>query len=1018
MISGHRHRVALVVSPLSVIPAWSRELEVWAPGLRVVVLHGMTRAQRIKAMALALRKGETVCVTTYGQVRSQIGLFTCGQGNQRQRQTKSGDASTDAGAITTTDSTTNSLRGLDVWQDSVQLALASERKESRRKRLKKRLLPKPGSGSGFQFCCVVLDEGQAVKNHRSQIALAVRRIPSRQRILLSGTPIQNNLTELWSLFDYVSQRDCGEQGAEGDAECATTEGGLDLGSLEDFNLRIGSAVEIANSADATDQEREAGRKASRALAGKIRPFLLRRTKEGVFGARENKEETAGDRKKKKIATGDAEGSEISRAGKSEEMSKITGDAAAAADAASTNIGDDESSRLSQLSRKTDLVVWLPLSRAQRDIYRLFLESEQVKLALNEHNSPLVAINVLRKVCNHPALLRGRGAQEMSALLQAHDGGVAASDAKVESEFAGAAGTLSSESAQPSPATGAVAAVTDTSLLDTSCKLQFLMRLLPELKRQGHRTLVFTSTRIMLDLVETAVRREGLSSVRLDGNVVSKERQRRVRRFNDQCEGDVMLLTIGVGGVGLTLTAASRVVLFSPDWNPTRDRQAIDRCFRIGQSKDVTAYRLVTCNTVEESVYRRAVWKTGISSAVMKSNFAKAWSSKDELKRLFTLENPDVSQFCDRVRHLRPEQQRQEEEEEEDEEAEKVRGLSVAQIGADEENMLRRLGAYGISFHELVCREPRLALGSSREELTVKNSWTQQSRVVQSHKRIQSATSVFEAPPMAPVTPLRAKDDYDVLMSKKIKKTKRPRATPNPYDFLELEAEEARPGEEEEEQIVVVEEEDYSRIEAGDGPCWDDCADDDDVWGDLEMYEETRLSDYDSPSPVATPRIRRRQAGIHTPSQYLTSEDLDLEEIVKEAVVPPKSNNSNGRLAEERSSSEEDDQDDDDATVFVSPVSRAKSTPSSNGRAVCHSHETAMRSVFPPDVICCTRCRCHATAANMIEYEKWIRDASLATTSQMELSILLDALEICDDDPELHARILVLGKIVGAHIESK
>ena len=202
-----------------------------------------------------------------------------------------------------------------------------------------------------------------MKNHRSQIALAVRRIPSRQRILLSGTPIQNNLTELWSLFDYVSQRDCGEQGAEGDAECATTEGGLDLGSLEDFNLRIGSAVEIANSADATDQEREAGRKASRALAGKIRPFLLRRTKEGVFGARENKEETAGDRKKKNIATGDAEGSEISRAGKSDQMSKITGDAADAADAASTNIGDDESSRLSQLSRKTDLVVWLPLSRA-------------------------------------------------------------------------------------------------------------------------------------------------------------------------------------------------------------------------------------------------------------------------------------------------------------------------------------------------------------------------------------------------------------------------------------------------------------------------------------------------------------------------------------------------------------------------------------------------------------------------------------------------------------------------------
>ena len=150
------------------------------------------------------------------------------------------------------------------------------------------------------------------------------------------------------------------------------------------------------------------------------------------------------------------------------------------------------------------------------------------------------------------------------------------------------------------------ATADASLLDTSCKLQFLLQLLPELRRQGHRTLVFTSTRIMLDLVEAAICKVGLSSVRIDGTVVSKERQRRVRQFNDGGVGDVMLLTIGVGGVGLTLTAASRVVLFSPDWNPTRDRQAIDRCFRIGQCKNVIAYRLVTCNTVEESVYRRCV----------------------------------------------------------------------------------------------------------------------------------------------------------------------------------------------------------------------------------------------------------------------------------------------------------------------------------------------------------------------------------------------------------------------------
>ena len=86
----------------------------------------------------------------------------------------------------------------------------------------------------------------------------------------------------------------------------------------------------------------------------------------------------------------------------------------------------------------------------------------------------------------------------------------------------------------------------------------------------------------------------------------------VREFQTRDDILVFLLTSQVGGLGLTLTAADRVIIVDPAWNPSVDNQSVDRAYRIGQRQDVVVYRLITCGTVEEKIYKKQVFKGGLS----------------------------------------------------------------------------------------------------------------------------------------------------------------------------------------------------------------------------------------------------------------------------------------------------------------------------------------------------------------------------------------------------------------------
>lgn len=156
---------------------------------------------------------------------------------------------------------------------------------------------------------------------------------------------------------------------------------------------------------------------------------------------------------------------------------------------------------------------------------------------------------------------------------------------------------------------------NTFIIDSG-KLACLDKLLTKLKQENHRVLIYFQMTKMMDLVEDYCVKKEFTYCRLDGS--SKVSYRR-DTVNDWQTGDkfIFLLSTRAGGLGINLTAADTVIFYDSDWNPTVDQQAMDRAYRIGQTKDVTVYRLITKNTIEERVIEKATHKGNLQKMVIK-----------------------------------------------------------------------------------------------------------------------------------------------------------------------------------------------------------------------------------------------------------------------------------------------------------------------------------------------------------------------------------------------------------------
>ena len=168
----------------------------------------------------------------------------------------------------------------------------------------------------------------------------------------------------------------------------------------------------------------------------------------------------------------------------------------------------------------------------------------------------------------------------------------------------------------------------------SAKLQRLLELIEEAVNGNHRMLIFSQFQKQLLEIEKCVEERGWGHLRLDGQ--SRNRQQLVDRFQQPDGPPVFLISLKAGGYGLNLTAADTVVHFDPWWNPAAEAQATDRAHRIGQTRPVTVYRLLTRGTVEEKVVRLQAKKRELASAIDENGAGDAagWSM-DELESMLS-----------------------------------------------------------------------------------------------------------------------------------------------------------------------------------------------------------------------------------------------------------------------------------------------------------------------------------------------------------------------------------------------
>ncbi|XP_050205526.1 protein CHROMATIN REMODELING 24-like isoform X2 [Mercurialis annua] len=390
---------------------------------------------------------------------------------------------------------------------------------------------------------MILDEGHLIKNPSTQRSKSLLEIPSAHRIIISGTPIQNNLKELWTLFNF---------------SCPNL-----LGDYRWFKENYEHAILRGNEKNASARQKYTGSTVAKELRERIQPYFLRRLKNEVF--------------------------------------------------------KEDDSTTATLSKKNEMIVWLRLTSCQRQLYEAFLQSELVLSAFDD--SPLAALTILKKICDHPLLLTKRAAEEvlegMDSILNPEDSGIAeklalhVADAAERAEF-------------------------QEKHANISCKISFIMSLLDDLIPKGHNILIFSQTCKMLNLIQESLESSGYEYLRIDGTVKAADRVKIVDDFQKGVGAPIFLLTSQVGGLGLTLTKADRVIVVDPAWNPSTDNQSVDRAYRIGQQKDVIVYRLMTCGTVEEKIYRKQIYKGGLFKTATEHKEQIRYFSQQDLRELFSL----------------------------------------------------------------------------------------------------------------------------------------------------------------------------------------------------------------------------------------------------------------------------------------------------------------------------------------------------------------------------------------------
>lgn len=341
----------------------------------------------------------------------------------------------------------------------------------------------------FDYC--IIDEAQNIKNPAAQATLSVKNIKSRCNIALTGTPIENNLMELWSIFDFVMP-----------GYLFTKERFREKFILDESNLSE--------------------------LKSLITPFILRRLKEDV---------------------------------------------------------------LSELPEKLEKKYLVEMKGKQKQLYSFYVKAIKNELNANKSSEKsgknkinlFAYLTKLREICLDPSMVVPDYKGEIS-------------------------------------------------------KLTVVKEIVKDASESGKKILLFSQFTSVLKKIEEDFKKEDISYLYLDGETSAKERVERVKKFNEDSNIKVFLISLKAGGVGINLTSASVVIHFDPWWNPAVEDQATDRAHRFGQENKVEVIKLVAKDTIEEKIVlmqedKRELIQSLMDGKTMDGNGLKRLT-EEEISKLF------------------------------------------------------------------------------------------------------------------------------------------------------------------------------------------------------------------------------------------------------------------------------------------------------------------------------------------------------------------------------------------------
>uniref|UniRef100_A0A4X2L7P6 Uncharacterized protein n=1 Tax=Vombatus ursinus TaxID=29139 RepID=A0A4X2L7P6_VOMUR len=359
--------------------------------------------------------------------------------------------------------------------------------------------------------CVVIDEAHRLKNRNCKLLEGLKMMDLEHKVLLTGTPLQNTVEELFSLLHFLEP----------------TRFPSETTFMQEFgDLKTEEQVQK--------------------LQAILKPMMLRRLKEDVE---------------------------------------------------------------KNLAPKEETIIEVELTNIQKKYYRAILEKNFTFLSKGggQANVPnlLNTMMELRKCCNHPYLINGAEEKILEEFKETHNAD--SPDFQLQ------------------------------AMIQAAGKLVLIDKLLPKLKAGGHRVLIFSQMVRCLDILEDYLIQRRYPYERIDGRVRGNLRQAAIDRFSrPDSDRFVFLLCTRAGGLGINLTAADTCIIFDSDWNPQNDLQAQARCHRIGQSKSVKIYRLITRNSYEREMFDKASLKLGLDKAVLQS-----MSGRENVQQLSKKEIEDL-----------------------------------------------------------------------------------------------------------------------------------------------------------------------------------------------------------------------------------------------------------------------------------------------------------------------------------------------------------------------------------------